>query len=119
MDKINMCVERPGQGKRRIQNEPCLGLLLNVAGDGFKYPGRTHSRVQFEMPNRDLNDAPGRGQNWRTVRGLWVQEEWYQSLLWKPEKSPLLSVSGTDPHFTEQCAQPTSPPPPLRLLSIE
>lgn len=91
MDKINMCVERPRQGKRGIPNEPCLGLLLNVAGDGFMSPGRTRSRVQFEMPSRDLNDARGRGQNWRTVSGLWYRKNGTRSLLWKPEKS-LLSV---------------------------
>lgn len=100
-----------------------LGLLLNVAGDGFKSLRRTESRVLFEMPSRDLTDAQERGQDWRTVSRLCVQKDGTKSLPWKPEEWPLPSVSGTDlPHTALVSCSAHSLPlfsRLLRLLSIE
>jgi hypothetical protein len=123
MDNINMCVERPGHGKKKKNQELSLRLLFNVAGDGFKSPGKSDSRVRFEMPSRDLNNAQGRGQYWRTVSRLCVQEEWYQELAVEArETACAVCVSMqtslcTELQFPAVCTANLSPL--LRLLSIE
>lgn len=59
MDKINVLRD---QDREKEESGTGLGLLLNVTGDGFKSTRRTDSRVQFERPSRDLNDARGRSR---------------------------------------------------------
>lgn len=115
-----MCVERPRREKE--ESERALRVLLNVA----KSPGRTDSRVRFVMPSRDLNDAQGRDQKWRTVSKLYVQEEWYQELVMEAREIAYpVCLCGTDlplhraPRFLQR-AQPSSLFSLfLRLLSIE